>query len=66
MEKHIRLSEQAFEQMLESKILSVNYEEERFQQLSYSKKEMDSGVYFVMKEVVLGPSLGKDYVILEG
>ena len=32
----------------------------------YSKKVTDNGVYFVMKEVVLGASLGTEYVILEG
>ena len=32
----------------------------------YVKKEMDSGVYFVMKEVALGASLGQEYIILEG
>jgi Cu(I)/Ag(I) efflux system membrane fusion protein len=32
----------------------------------YVKNETENGVYFIMKEIVLGPSLGKDYIVLEG
>ena len=32
----------------------------------YVKNETENGVYFIMKEIVLGPSLGKDYIALEG
>lgn len=32
----------------------------------YSKKQDNSGVYFVMKNVLLGASLGREYIILEG